>query len=375
MRPKIYLDNNATTEIAPEVMQSLINELKSGPSNPSSVHSYGQEARNRLTKSRRAIATHFGVKPTEIVFTSGGTESLNILLRGIPLEPKGEILSTSVEHSAVYHTLLDLQKKGQPVSFIPAGLHGALRKDQIEENINAFTRLIVLMAANNETGVKTDIEGVAHIAKERKIPFIVDGVAWIGKEVLHIPDGVSAICFSGHKFHAPKGIGFMILRSQLKLSPLITGGGQEHEKRAGTENLPGILALAEAVNLLEKALPEAEGHMRSLRDYFESSLCSLVQDVMINGDGPRIANTSNLCFHGIEGESLLIALDLAGIAVSHGSACSSGSLEPSRVLLNMGIPKKAANSSIRFSLSRYTTKEEIDYTIDVVENLVKKIRT
>lgn len=371
----IYLDNNATTEIAPQVLEAMIAELKRGPSNPSSVHSFGQEARNRLIKARRSIASFLDVNPSEVIFTSGGTEAINIVLRGLESQLRGgHVISTDLEHSAVYNTLKDLGAEGCEVTFLPAGLKGAASLSDIEEAIRPNTRLIVLMAANNETGVKTDIHQISILAKEKGIPFVVDGVALIGKELFKISEGISAICFSGHKFHAPKGIGFAVIRKDLKLLPIITGGSQEYERRAGTENLAGIAAIAEAIRLLETELPAATLQMQSMRDRLEMGIASILNDVSVNGLGPRIANTSNLAFHGVEGESLLIALDLAGIAVSHGSACSSGSLEPSRILLNMGIPKKTANSSIRFSLSRFTTMQQIDDCVNIVADLVKKLR-
>lgn len=375
MKHSIYLDNNATTEVAPQVLDAMIAELRKGPSNPSSIHAFGQEARNRLAKSRRLIASFFDVHPSEIIFTSGGTEAINMVLTGLKESLKdSHIISTDVEHSAVYKTLKGFQAAGCNVAFLPVGLKGSVSVCEVEEAIQPNTRLIVLMAVNNETGVKTDIDQIALLAKQKGIPFVVDGVALMGKEAFHLSEGISAMCFSGHKFHAPKGIGFAVIRKGLKLVPMITGGSQEYERRAGTENLAGIIAVAEATRLLETDLQAATEQMQLLRDRLERGISSHVSDVSVNGLGPRVANTSNLAFPGIEGESLLIALDLAGVAVSHGSACSSGSLEPSRVLLNMGIPKKIANSSIRFSLSRFTTLQQIDDCVNIVVDLVKKLR-
>jgi cysteine desulfurase len=375
MKNRIYLDNNASTEIAPEVLQVMLEELQRGPANPSSIHAYGQEARNRLTKARRSIASYFQVSPAEVIFTSGGTEALNMVLRGISSSLQdGQILTTSVEHAAVFQTLHALERKGCEVTYLPIGKYGAASADDLLAAITPKTKLIALMAVNNETGVKTDIQTIAAIAEERRIPFVVDGVAWLGKEALEIPAGVSAICFSGHKLHAPKGTGLAIVRKQLKLEPLFTGGSQESERRAGTENVPGIVALEEAIRLIQRDLPAAEERMRALQARLETGVLSLIPNVTINGEGPRICNTSNIAFHGVEGESLLIALDLAGIAASHGSACSSGSLEPSRVLLNMGLSKAEAGSSLRFSTSRYTTAAEIDTCISVLVDIVNKLR-
>jgi cysteine desulfurase len=237
------------------------------------------------------------------------------------------------------------------------------------------TKLIVLMAVNNETGVKSDIEAIAAIAEESNVPFVVDGVALLGKEPFTIPSGVSAVAFSGHKLHAPKGSGMVFIRKRVKCTPLLFGGAQEFQRRAGTENLAAILGLAEAIRLLEVELPSATKRMQALRDRLEEGIISSISDVTINGEAPRVVNTSNLSFEGVDGESLLMSLDLNGVAVSHGSACSSGSLEPSRILLNMGIPRARARSSIRFSLSRFTTRDEIERCIEIVIDVVGRLRS
>ncbi len=368
---KIYLDSNATTQPDPRVVEVMNRHLHQTSGNPSSLHAFGQAARNELTKARRTIASFLNVKPSEILFTSSGTEAANMLLRSLG---KGHIISSDLEHSAVFAPLQAMQKEGSDVTFLSPGLHGAATREAVREAIRSDTRLICLMAVNNETGVKTDIPAIAAIAEAAKIPFIVDGVAWLGKELFTIPEGVSALFFSGHKIHCPPGIGFAFVRSTVALKPFILGGEQESGKRGGTENLLGIVGLAEAVRLLSEELPEATSRMESLRNRLESGLMVTLEGVTINGLGPRIANTSNLSFAGIEGETLLTQLDLQGIAASHGSACSSGALEPSRILRNMGIPAALAASSIRFSLSRMTTAEEVERCIDVTVRLVSKLR-
>jgi cysteine desulfurase len=383
MSQKIYLDNNATTALDPRVLQAMLMDLETNlqagtaslPLNPSSVHAFGRDARNHLTKARRSMATALGVRSSEILFTSGGTEALNMVMRGL-FTPhfQGHIITSNVEHAAVYRTVEALQAYGCRATFLETGSWGAASVDAVREALQPDTRLIVLMAVNNETGVKTDIEAIAALAHERNIPFVVDGISLLGKEPFRVPEGVSAMCFSGHKFHAPKGVGFAVIRQHLKLAPLFTGGGQEYERRAGTENLAGILGLAEAVELLQEALPAATARMASLRDRLEQGLLSRLPDVSVNGEGPRVCNTTSLAFHGVEGESLLMNLDMCGIAVSHGSACSSGSLEPSRVLLNMGLARQQAASSLRFSLSRFTTQEEIDRCIEAVVSIVQQLR-
>ncbi len=361
---RIYLDNNATTIVAPEVLEVMLEELSGLPANPSSVHFFGKEAKKKLTTARASIASYLKVKPTEIVFTSGATEGINTILRG---QRHTHIVTSNVEHSCIYNTLKDLEKKGIKVTYLEAQSYGATTPDAVRLAITPQTTLIILGAVNNETGVKIDIEAIAKIALEARIPFALDGVALLGKEAFTIPEGVSAMAFSGHKIHGPKGIGFNFIRSNFKLSPLITGGDQEFSKRAGTENLAGILGLAKAIELLEKSPPMQK--MQDLRAHFEKRLKELFSNVLINGDGPRICNTSNVSFLGVDGETLLIQLDQAGIAASHGSACASGSLEPSRILLSMNLPRERIKSSLRFSLSRFTTEQEIEQTISTIAAL------
>ncbi|HUD02009.1 MAG TPA: cysteine desulfurase family protein, partial [Rhabdochlamydiaceae bacterium] len=347
---KIYLDNNATTALDPRVIEAMQEVLTPIPFNSSSIHSFGQESKKLLTKSRDTIAHALHVKPQELVFTSGGTEALNLLLRGFPAS---HIITSNVEHPAVRETLKSLDAK---VTYLPAGLWGAIQPHQLEQALTPETDLIVLTAANNITGVKTDIAAIAHIAHQRNIPFIVDGVQLLGKETFHIPPGVSAMAFSGHKIHGPTGIGLAFVRSSYKLSPQITGGSQEYGRRAGTENLLGIVGLAKAIELLATELPAATNRMRTLRDKLTEGLMENLGNIVIHGEGPRICNTVHIGFPGIDGETLLLQLDLAGIAASHGSACTSGGLEPSPILLNMQIPASLARTSIRFSLSRMTTE-------------------
>jgi len=370
---KIYLDNNATTPLAPEVLAVLAKAFADDLVNPSSMHWFGQRAKAQLSLAREKIAAFLGIHPREVLFTSGGTESINFLMRGIAGHlPKGKIITSNVEHSAVEATLEVLEKEGWLIERLPVGLYGAVKEDQVRAAIDDKTRCIVLSAVNSETGIKAPIEEIASLADQMGIPFIVDGVAWLGKASFTLHPGVTGIAFSSHKIHGPKGVGLAVVRSSLKKIPsLLTGGSQEFGKRAGTENLEGILGLATAVELLETALPQAELHMKNVRDRLEKALIEQC-GAIINGDGPRICNTSNLAFPGIDGETLLIHLDLVGIAVSHGSACSSGSLEPSRVLLNMGLPREIVRSSIRFSISRFTSMEEIEEAIFRISQIVPK---
>jgi cysteine desulfurase len=359
MNKKIYLDNNSSTPVDPKVLQVMFEYMKTKYGNPSSLHAFGRQARGAVTAARDSIATILGVKPREIVFTSGGTEGINFILHG--LDNPGHIITSDVEHSAVYETLKCLEKKGFRITYLKAGLHGAVTPEAVSQALTSDTRLIALMSVNNETGVKTDIESIAAIASQAGVPFFVDAVAHLGKDPIRIFEGVSAMSFCGQKIHAPMGTGFVYVASGFKLNPLLVGGEQESGRRAGTENVPGIVALAEAVKLTQ-----SEHKMGELRDRLEQGIIEKIPGVMVNGEGPRVCNVSNLSFPSGDGEALLTALDMAGVAASHGSACSSGALEPSRILTNMGYPKERVRSAIRFSLSRFTTEEDIDGCIEAL---------
>lgn len=346
----------------------MLAEMSGPPANPSSVHAFGQRAKSLLASARQKVASFFGASPEEILFTSGGTESLNAFLRGIP---KGHIVTTSIEHSAVYKTLKTLDHE---VTELPVGLLGAPTLKQIEEALLPHTSAIVLSAANGETGVKIDLEAISRLAHARGIPLLIDAVAWIGKEVFPLYPGITALALSGHKFHGPKGVGALFLRAPFKLRPERTGGAQEMGRRAGTENLAGILGLAEALQILQEKQSSITAHLLDLRERLEAGLSAAIPNIVIHGHGPRIANTSNIAFLGCDGEMLLMQLDMAGLAVSHGSACSSGSLEPSRVLTQMGIERKTARSSIRFSLSRMNTRDEVERAAKKIAPIVKRLR-
>jgi len=350
----------------------MLLDLSGPPANPSSVHWFGQQARHLLTGARQRVATFFNARPEEIIFTSGGTESLNYLLRG--LGTKGHVITTAIEHSAVYRTIQSLEAQGLEVTYLPVSLWGAPLSDQVASAIRSDTRAIVLSASNGETGVKIDLEAISLVAEKRGVPLLLDLVAFMGKEPISLPRAVAGFAISGHKFHAPKGIGLLMSRSSLKLAPFLTGGNQEYQRRAGTENLSGILGLAEALKILSESQTEITQHLTDLRKHLEQGLLREIPDIAINGEGPRISNTSNIAFLGVDGETLLMQLDLVGIAVSHGSACSAGALEPSRVLTQMGIDRKTARSSLRLSVGRTNTREEIDLCIERMANIVAKLR-
>ncbi|MEC7839123.1 MAG: cysteine desulfurase family protein [Chlamydiota bacterium] len=375
MEERIYLDNNASTHIDPKVLEAVIDVLKNFPGNPSSMHTFGQALGRKMTAARDLIAKHLNVRNREIIFTSGASEGMNMLLKGFfDGNYRGHIITSDLEHPCVYNTVKYLEGKGVEVTYLSPGKYGAPKPEDVQNAIRPDTRLVALMAANNETGVKTDINAISALLSQHEIPFFVDAVAYLGKENFFIPDGVTAMVFSGHKIHAPKGIGFVFLRKSQKITPLLVGGGHEYGLRAGTENVSDIVGLAKAVQILDEVLPAATKRVMELRDFFEKEIIEQLGDVLINGEGPRVCNTSNLSFPGVEGETLLANLDMQGIAVSHGSACASGALEPSRVILNMGATREEARSSIRFSLSRYTTRTEIERAISIIVSNVNRLR-
>jgi len=364
----IYLDNNATTQLDPEVFVAMLPGMANTVGNPSSVHRYGQQAKALLSDALRRCAHFFQVLPEELILTSGATEALNFFIH--TLSKQGHVITSSLEHAAVIEPL---KHSGVQVSYLdPLCGKGAITVEQVREALQDNTRMILLSAANNETGIKTDIEAIAQVAEAAGIAFVVDGVCLLGKASFQLPRGVSAACFSGHKIHAPLGVGLAIVKKGVKTQPLIFGGPQQRGLRAGTENLPAILGFAKALELLEE---KWIAHMARLRDRLEKGVLSSLKDVIVHGKmEPRICNTSNMAFLGVDGETLLMTLDLAGLAASHGSACSSGTLETSRVLRSMGIESRIARSSLRFSLSRFTTEEEIDRSITLISDTVSRLR-
>lgn len=360
----MYFDNNATALLDPRVKEAIQIALEQPLGNPSSPHAFGQAAKSILSEARRHIASFLKVKQSQILFTSGGSEGAFLCIRGI-IGQNAAIISSKIEHACVIETLEALNGK---ITYLPVNLSGAINPQDLKEAITPETKGIVLMAANNETGVKQDINAISAIAMSHGIPLIMDAVSYLGKEKMTIPSGVTALFFSGHKIHALQGCGFICLNQRVKLKPQITGGSQEFGMRGGTENMLGIIALSKAIQILAKEEDAFITHMQKMRDRLESALLEL-PGVKVNGSGPRICNTTNLSFGKCDGESLLIALDQAGIAVSLGSACSSGAIEPSRVLLNMGIPLEEARASIRFSLSRLNTMEEIERAILIIKKI------
>lgn len=378
MDERIYLDNNASTPIDEEVLQEFTAIQKEFIGNSSSSHIFGQKLKQKLIASRQIVADYLGVRSKEVIFTSGATEALNIVIQGIfpDSSNSGHVITSDLEHPAVYNTIQFLEKtRGVSATFLSPGIYGAVTKKQVAEVIRPDTKLIALMAVNNETGVKTDIDAIAAIAEQHQIPFLVDGVALLGKESFTIPSGVTAFCASGHKIHAPKGVGIAFIKRKLKIPPLLHGGEHEFGLRAGTENVGAIVAFAKAVELLSLHLPGVTETISEMRDSFEKQVRDSLEDVIINGEGPRICNTSNLSFNDVEGETLLAILDQRGIAASHGSACASGALKPSHILVNMGFSADRVRSSVRFSFSRMNTQKEVDKAAAVVIETVNRLRS
>ena len=368
----IYLDNNATTLLDPEVLDAMQPFLSSLTGNASSVHRLGQYAKGALTAATRQCARFFNVRTDEIIFTSGATEALNLVIRSVPRN--AHVITSTLEHAAV---LEPLKLAGCQATYLsPEKGQGAITFAQVKEALQPHTRMIILTAANNETGIKTDYAPIASLAEQLSIPFVLDGVAMLGKEPLFLPKGIWAACFSGHKIHGPLGSGIAIIRKTHVADPLIVGGAQQRGFRAGTENLPAIVGFAKALELLAQHSEKWSFQMAQLRDDFEKQLTQAIPDLIIHGqDQPRVCNTSHMAFPGIDGETLLMTLDLAGLACSHGAACSSGTLEPSRVLLNMGLSPALARCSLRFSLSRFTTRAEIDTAVQLISEANNRMRT
>ena len=376
----IYLDNNATTKVAPEVVETMLPYLSEFYGNPSSMHSFGGDVAEKIKAARGHVAALIGAASAdEIVFTSCGTESDSTAIRAaIESHPnKRHIVTSRVEHPAVKNLYETLSKKGYRVSFVPVDSEGRLDLDYLYDNLSDDTAIVSLMWANNETGVIFPIEEISREIKDRGIVFHTDAVQAAGKIPINVDaTGIDMLSLSGHKFHAPKGIGVLYIRKGTKFSPFMIGGHQEKGRRGGTENVSSIIALGKAAELAGRHLEE-NGYERvgKLRDKLEATLLSQIGNSMVNGDRKhRLLNTTSIAFEYVEGKAILLMMNEHGICASSGSACTSGSLEPSHVLRAMGVPFTAAHGSIRFSLSRYTTEEEIDVVIDKMPAIIERLR-
>ena len=376
---KVYLDNNATTKVDEEVVKAMIPYFSEYYGNPFSLHLFGNETGLAVTQARQTIADILKAKPNEIIFTASGSEADNLAIRGIAKAYKHRgkhIITSTIEHPAVKNTFMDLMEDGFEVTMVPVDENGVMIMDEFKKALREDTILVSVMHANNEVGTFQPIEEIAKITKERKIIFHVDAVQTMGKvEIYPEKMGIDLLSFSGHKFHAPKGIGVLYKRDGVRLARIITGGNQEGKRRPGTSNVPYIVGLAKALQMAVANMKEVWDKEEKLRDYFEDEITKRIPEIKINGKGARrLPGTSSITFKYLEGESMLLNLSLKGIAVSSGSACSSDSLQPSHVLLAMGIPAEFAHGTLRFSLSKYTTKEEIDYTIESLVEIIGKLR-
>lgn len=377
---KIYLDHNATTPVRTEVFEAMKPFLTEKWGNPSSIHWAGRMARGYVDEAREKVAFLLGADPAEIIFTSCGSESNNLAIKGTVAyhEKKGNhIITTKVEHPAVLETCRYLEKKGCKVTYLSVDRQGMIDLDEYRNAFRNDTVLVTVMMANNETGTVFPIKEMSAIAKERGVIFHTDAVQAAGKLPLDVNElGVDMLTISGHKIYAPKGIGVLYVRKGVRLDNLIHGGHQEKGRRAGTENVAGIVAIGTAAELAKKELPEVATRVKRLRDKLENGLRERISDVQVNGHPEkRVPTTLNMSFFYIEGESILLHLDMEGIAASSGSACTSGSLEPSHVLLAMNIPPENAHGSVRFSLGKDTTEEEIDYVLEVLPPIVERLRS
>jgi cysteine desulfurase len=374
----IYLDNNATTKVDPEVVEAMLPYFTEYYGNPSSMHTFGGQVGKAVNKARAQMAALLGADDSEIIFTSGGTEGDNAAIRAALLaQPdKRHIITTQVEHPAVLAQCKQLESKGYTVTYLSVNRQGQLDLDELEAALTGNTVLVSIMYANNETGVIFPIEQIGLRVKGSGALFHVDAVQAVGKIPLNMKTStIDMLTMSGHKIHAPKGVGALYVRRGVRFRPMLIGGGQERGRRSGTPNVPGIIALGKAAELELMHMEEATKRERKLRDRLEQTLIAQISDCEINGYGSeRLPNTTNIGFKYIEGEAILFGLNQHGICASSGSACSSGSLEPSHILRAMGLPYTILHGSIRFSLCRYTTEDEIDAVIAVMPGIIERLR-
>lgn len=375
---RIYLDHNATTPVDPRVLEAMLPALREGFGNASSLHWFGQQARAALDQARAEVARLIGANPAEIVFASSGTEADNMAVRGaLGTAPAGRrtILYSAIEHHAVMNTAKALAEEGWTVKVVRVGTDGVLDLDDLAAKLDETTALVAVMRANNETGVVQPVEEAARLAHAKGALVHCDAVQAAGKIPVDVRAlDVDLLALSGHKIYAPKGVGVLYVKRGTRLRAWVRGGSQERNRRAGTENIPGIVGMGRAAALAREELPAESARLGALRDRLEQRLLA-IPGARRNGEGPRVANTSNVSFEGIEAESLLMALDLAGIAVSTGAACAAGAVEPSHVLRGMGLPLERVQGSVRFSLGRGTREQDVDRAAAEVATAVARQRS
>ncbi len=378
MKQRIYLDNSATTQVDELVLEAMLPCYRENFGNASSVHLFGQEARTLVEDARRSIAELLGADAREIVYTSGGTESDNTALWGLfrsGYRPGNHIITTKIEHPAILATCKALENAGAEVTYVPVGSSGRVDPEAVEAAVRETTLLISVMHANNETGVIQPIREISEIAQRSGVLLHTDAVQSVGKIPVNVRElDVDLLSLSAHKIHGPKGVGALYIRKGTRIAPFMTGGSHERKRRAGTENVPAIVGLGVAARLAGERLKEMQTRVSHLRDRLEKQAMTRISGARVNGQNPRLPNISNLSYKGLEGEAAVIALDLEGIAVSTGSACSSGSLDPSHVLIAMGLRPDVVQSSLRFSLCYHNTDEEIDQALETLETVIKRLR-
>jgi cysteine desulfurase len=378
MNRRVYLDHNASTSVHPEVLEAMLPFFSERFGNPSSIHGFGREARDGVEGARERVAHFLRVGKDEIVFTSGGTESDNVAVKGIAAaRGRGHIVTSAVEHHAVLRSVQALEKAGFEATYVPVDGHGMVDPDDVRRALRSDTIVVSIMHANSEVGTIQPVAAIGRLTREREIPFHVDAVQTFGKLPLDLDAlGIDLLSFSSHKIYGPKGIAGLYIRKGTKMVSVQHGGEHERRRRAGTENVPGIVGLGRAVEVRARDMAAEETRVRGLRDRLWAGLERRVPEIRLNGHPTeRLPGTCNVCFRHIESESIVLGLDLKGVAVSAGSACTSGSIEPSHVLVAMGMPLDWAMGAVRCSLGRTTTAEDVDYVLDCVEPLAGKLRS
>jgi cysteine desulfurase len=378
---RVYFDHNATTPVDPEVLEAMLPYFSAVYGNASSIHAFGQETRGAVERARQSVAALLGAQASEITFTSGGTESDNLAIFGIVGDAHGaerkHVITTQIEHSASLNSCQALAKRGVEVTFVRVDSHGVVDAADVRRALRPETVLITVMHANNEIGTLQPLEEIGRIATEADVWFHADAVQSVGKIPLDVNNlGVDLLSLSAHKIYGPKGVGALYIRKGTNLEPVLFGGHHERDRRPGTENVPGIVGLGRAAEIARAKLSADAERIARLRDRFENGVLASVSESRVNGSGtPRVPNTSNIIFPGISSESLLIALDLKGLACSSGSACSSGAVAPSHVLTAVGLCAAEARSSLRFSLGRHTTDADVDFALSIIPGEVARLRT
>ncbi len=380
MNRKVYADNAATTAVSPEVLEAMLPFYKEVYGNPSSLYSLGQEAKKPLEEARETVAQCLGAQPREIYFTSCGTESDNWAIKGAAyaMRRKGKthIVTSAFEHHAVLHTCQALEKEGFTVTYLPVHENGIVRPEELEAALTENTGLVTIMYANNEIGTIQPIPEIGAICKRHGVLFHTDAVQAVGNVAIDVKEqNIDMLSLSGHKLHAPKGVGALYIRSGVVIQNLLDGGAQERGKRGGTENVASIVGLAKAMELACSTIPERQARLSAMRDKLIDAILK-IDRCRLNGDREhRLPGNVSFCFQGVEGESLLLMLDLKGISASSGSACTSGSLDPSHVLLAIGLPHEVAHRSLRLSFGDYNTMEDVDYIIETLPPIIERLRS